>query len=242
MTTPSNSIPFEHGHPARREAARSALGYVLGQIGVSTVATLLLALILCGIYPLVVWGISQALFHDKANGSLIVDRNGKVRGSYLLGQAFTGDQYFHPRPSAAGSGYDPSSSGGTNLGPTSDKLINGVHGSKKPDGTPDPASDFDGVKDLAAAYRRENGLSPGTPVPADAVTRSASGLDPHIGPANARLQAPRIAKARGMTIQDVERLIDQNTDGRGLGFLGEPGVNVVKLNLALDREPLNPEP
>jgi K+-transporting ATPase ATPase C chain len=225
---------------SKSDASQSPVRHLLDQLGVSVVATLALALIVSGIYPAVVWGISQALFHDKANGSLIVDKGGKVRGSYLLGQNFTGDRYFHPRPSAAGNGYDASSSGGTNLGPTSDKLINGIHGSRKADGTPDPSSDFDGLKDLAAAYRKENGLPADAAIPADAVTRSASGLDPHVSPANALLQAPRVAKARGMPVDDVKRLIEQNTDGRGLGFLGEPGVNVVKLNLALNR--LNPEP
>jgi K+-transporting ATPase ATPase C chain len=236
MTTPSTPMRIEYGQSLDRERPPSALRYVLGQLGVSVVATLALALIVSGIYPVVVWGISQALFHDKANGSLIVNKDGKVRGSYLLGQAFTAPHYFHPRPSAAGTGYDATSSGGTNLGPTSDKLINGIHGSKKPDGTPDPASDFDGIKDLATAYRKENNLSPDTPIPADAVTRSASGLDPHISPANALIQAARVAKARGLSVDEVKRLIDQNTDARDLGFLGEPGVNIIKLNLVLDRQ------
>ena len=237
MNTPSDTTRTEHGRPAGSERSHSALGHAFGQLGVSIVATLALALIVSGVYPVVVWGVSQAIFHDKADGSLIVGPDGKVRGSYLLGQSFANENYFHPRPSAAGTGYAADASGGTNLGPTSDKLINGIHGSKKPDGSPDPASDFDGVKDLAAIYRRENGLSADTPVPADAVTRSASGLDPHVSPANARLQVARVAKARGIRTEEVNRLVDQNTDGRGLGFLGEPGVNVVRLNLALDRLP-----
>jgi K+-transporting ATPase ATPase C chain len=237
MTTPSTPVGIDNGHPIAPGRPQSALRHLLGQLGVSVVATLALALLVSGIYPVVVWGISQAVFHDKANGSLVVDQDGKVRGSYLLGQTFSDAKYFHPRPSAAGAGYAADASSGTNLGPTSDKLINGIHGSKKPDGTPDPASDFDGVKDLAGAYRKENGLSADAPVPADAVTRSGSGLDPHVSVANARLQAARVAKARGMAIEEVKRLIDQNTEGRGLGLLGEPGVNVVRLNLALDRKP-----
>jgi potassium-transporting ATPase KdpC subunit len=205
---------------------------LVGQVGVATVATLALALLVCGVYPMIVWGISQVLFHDKANGSLIVE-NGQVRGSYLLGQGFAGDKYFQPRPSAAGSGYAADSSGGTNLGPTSAKLIEGV-----PDdpATKDVDERFAGVKQLAEQYRKVNGLGADVPVPADAVTRSGSGLDPHISRANAVLQAPRVAKGRpGISLDQVKRLIDQNTDGRDLGFLGESGVNVVKLNLSLDR-------
>jgi K+-transporting ATPase ATPase C chain len=205
--------------------------FLLGQIGVSAVATIVLAVIVSAIYPLVVWGISQVLFHNKANGSLVVDKDGKVRGSFLLGQSFASEGYFQPRPSAAGSGYAPDASSGTNLGPTSSKLIEGV-----PDdpATKDTDETFAGVKQLAEQYRKANGLSADIPVPADVVTRSGSGLDPHISPANALLQAPRVAKARTMSLDDVKRLIDQNTDGRGLGLLGEPGVNVVRLNLALD--------
>jgi potassium-transporting ATPase KdpC subunit len=178
-------------------------------------ATLILAIVCCGLYPLVVFGISQALFRDKANGSLIVDQDGTVRGSKLLAQGFTSDKYFHPRPSAAGNGYDAASSGGSNLGPTSQKLN-------------------DAIKDRVASYRKENGLSETEPVPADAVTASGSGLDPHISLRNAELQTPRVAKARGLSEEKVRELVQQNTDGRNLGVLGEPGVNVLELNLALD--------
>jgi K+-transporting ATPase ATPase C chain len=178
-------------------------------------ATLVLAIVCCGLYPLVVFGISQMLFHDKANGSLIVDQDGTVRGSKLLAQGFTADKYFHPRPSAAGNGYDAASSGGSNLGPTSQKLS-------------------DAIKDRVAAYRKENGLSETEPVPADAVTASGSGLDPQISLRNAELQTPRVAKARGLSEEKVRELVQQNTDGRNLGVLGEPGVNVLELNLALD--------
>lgn len=203
------------------------------QFVISIRITLVLLLLVSGVYPLVVWGLSQAAFRHQANGSLITDAQGRTVGSALLAQGFTRPEYFHPRPSAAGSGYDPTASSGTNLGPTSDKLINGIH-KKTADGKDDP-SNFDGVKDLAAAYRTENSLPAGTLVPVDAVTRSASGLDPQISPANAGLQAARVAKARRISEEAVHQAIAQNTQGRSLGFLGEPGVNVLTLNLALDK-------
>lgn len=178
-------------------------------------STLVLAVICCGAYPLVVYAIAQIAFHHKANGSLIVDAQGTVRGSRLIGQPFASDQYFHPRPSAAGNGYDAISSGGSNLGPTSKKLA-------------------DGIAQNVSDYRTQNGLSTDVPVPADAVTASASGLDPHISLANAEIQAARVAKARGMSVEKVRELIRQNTEGPDLGLLGEPGVNVLMLNLALD--------
>jgi K+-transporting ATPase ATPase C chain len=177
-------------------------------------STLILAVVCCGIYPLIVFGIGQALFAGKANGSLIVDR-GTVVGSKLIGQNFSAGKYFHPRPSAAGNGYDSTSSGGSNLGPTSQKLA-------------------DSIKQNVADYRTQNGLAANAPVPADAVTGSASGLDPHISAENAQLQAPRVAKARGLKVEDVMALIAQYTDPADLGFLGDPGVNVLRLNLALD--------
>jgi len=179
-------------------------------------ATLVLAIVCCGLYPLVVFGISQILFHDKANGSLIVDQDGTVRGSKLLAQGFTADKYFHPRPSATGNGYDAAGSSGSNLGPTSQKLN-------------------DAIKDRVAAYRKENGLNESEVVPADAVTTSGSGLDPHISLRNAELQIPRVAKARGVSEEKLRELINQNTDGPDLGFLGEAGVNVLTLNRALDQ-------
>lgn len=179
-------------------------------------ATLVLALVCSGLYPLVVLGISQALFPDKANGSLINDKSGTVRGSKLLGQGFTDAKYFHPRPSAAGNGYDAANSGASNLGPTSQKLK-------------------ETLKDRIDAYRKENNLDTNTPVPADAITASGSGLDPHISVENAELQIARVAKARGLAVERVRELVRQNTEGRDLGFLGEPGVNVLELNLALDQ-------
>ncbi|WP_119322952.1 K(+)-transporting ATPase subunit C [Capsulimonas corticalis] len=196
--------------------------------------TLVLLLIVSGVYPLIVWGLSQAAFAHQANGSLTKDAQGKVVGSALLAQGFTKPEYFHPRPSAAGNGYDATASSGTNLGPTSDKLINGIH-KKTADGKDDP-SNFDGVKDLAAQYRTENSLPAGAPVPVDAVTRSASGLDPDISVANAKVQAARVAKARGVGGEEIDRLVDANTQGRDLGLFGEPRVNVLQLNLALDKQ------
>lgn len=178
-------------------------------------ATLVLAVVCCGLYPLIVFGISQTLFRDKANGSLIVDKDGTVRGSKLLGQNFSADKYFHPRPSAAGNGYDAANSSGSNLGPTSQKLN-------------------DAIKDRIEAYRKENSLSADASVPADAVTASGSGLDPHISLGNAEVQIARVAKARGLDEGKVRQLIQENTEGRDFGVFGEPGVNVLKLNLALD--------
>jgi K+-transporting ATPase ATPase C chain len=177
-------------------------------------------------YPLVVTGIAQAGFAGKANGSLLkVD--GKVVGSKHLGQTFTEPRYFHGRPSAAGAaaagakGGDPKDlsqdiSSGSNWGPTNPDLLGAV-------------------KQRVADYRRENGLAPDTKVPVDAVTASGSGLDPHISIANARLQAPRVARERGLPVRRVQQLVDDHTDGRSLGFLGSPGVNVLELNVALDR-------
>jgi len=178
-------------------------------------ATLVLAVVCCGVYPLVVFGISQALFRDKANGSLIVDPKGTVLGSRLLGQQFTAEKYFHSRPSAAGNGYDATSSGGSNLGPTSKKLA-------------------DSIAQNIADYRAQNGLGTNDAVPADAVTASGSGLDPHITVRNAELQAERVAKARNLPVEKVLELVRRNTDGTDLGLLGEPGMNVLELNLALN--------
>src|SRR6202162_2972519 len=178
-------------------------------------ATLVLAIVCCGLYPLVVFGISQALFRDKANGSLILDKDGTVRGSKLLAQGFIAEKYFHPRPSAAGNGYDAANSGGSNLGPTSQKLN-------------------DAIKERLAAYRAENGLSESAPVPADAVTASGSGLDPHISLQNAELQIPRVAKERGLSEEALRAEVTKATDNPLLGIGGDPGVNVLQINLALD--------
>jgi potassium-transporting ATPase KdpC subunit len=188
---------------------------LLSEFRSALVLTIVLAVVCCGIYPLVVFGIAQAAFHDKANGSLIVDKDGAVRGSKLLGQGFTAEKYFHPRPSSAGNGYDAANSSGSNLGPTSQKLN-------------------DALKDRVATYRTENSLKDTDPIPADAVTASGSGLDPHISLRNAELQVVRVAKARGLEADKVRALVRQLTDSADLGILGEPGVNVLQLNLALD--------
>ncbi len=207
---------------------------LLTELKISLLLTLVFTVLLCGAYPLAVWGAAQALFSYKANGSLIVDKDGTVRGSALLAQNFSSDKYFQPRPSAAGNGYDATSSGGTNLGPTSAKLANGVHAKDANGKDVSDPNNFDGIKDLVAAYRASNGLKDTDSVPADAVTRSGSGLDPHISVSNALIQAPRVAKARGLSLERVQSLVSAYTEGRDLGVLGEPGVNVLRLNVALD--------
>ena len=178
--------------------------------------TIVTTLLLGVAYPLAVTGLAQVLFPDKANGQLI-ERGGKIVGSRIIGQTFSSPGYFRSRPSAAGSGYDAANSAGTNLGPTNKKLI-------------------DAVKAAVEAARKEN---PSAPVPVDLVTSSASGLDPHISPAAALFQLPRVARERGVPETEIRRLVDAHTEGRQFGFLGEPVVNVFELNLVLDdRYPL----
>ena len=188
---------------------------ILNEIKTTVVVTLVLLIICCGIYPLVVFGAAQLLFPKQANGSLVLGADGKPIASTLLGQTFSADKYFAPRPSAAGTGYDSTSSGGSNYGATSQAL-------------------HDAVKQRVADYRKANNLPDSQAVPADAVTASGSGLDPHISIKNALLQLPRVAKARAMSEDDLKKLVDRYTDGRDFGILGESGVNIIKLNLALD--------
>jgi K+-transporting ATPase ATPase C chain len=165
------------------------------------------------VYPGVVTALAKLFFPNQANGSLI-SRDGQVRGSELIGQNFTRPEYFHPRPSAAGSGYDASSSSGSNLGPTSQKLIDRVN--------------------ISVAEIAKNNPGVSGPLPADSVTASGSGLDPHISPATAEMQAPRVARARGAGLEEIRRILAEHTQDRDLGILGEPRVNVLTLNLALD--------
>ena len=190
---------------------------LLKELRISLVAILCLAVLLCGVYPTLIWGLAQGLFPEKANGSLIV-KGGNTMGSSLLAQGFAGEKYFHPRPSAAGSGYDAANSGGSNLGPLSKKLT-------------------DDTVQRVRGYRAENNLAPDVRIPADAVSASGSGLDPHISPENALLQAPRVARARGLSEELVISKIKAHTEGRTLGIFGEPRVNVLLLNLDLDGSP-----
>ena len=189
----------------------------------TAIALTIVMTVLTGLaYPLAVTGIAQGLFHHQANGSLVAGTDGQPVGSELIGQSFADargnplPQWFQPRPSAAGTGYDGMSSGAANLGPTNPALISAV-------------------RQAATAYRVFNGLPPGTAVPSDAVTSSGSGLDPEISVANARLQAPRVAAARRLPLPQVQQMIDTATVGRVLDVMGQPGVNVLDLNLALAR-------
>jgi potassium-transporting ATPase KdpC subunit len=240
---------------------------MIRQLGPGLRFTIALTVLTGLLYPAVMTGISQLVFPKQANGSLITV-NGKVVGSSLIGQSFTKPEYFHPRPSAAGSGYDATASGGTNLGPTSAKLL---HGTTKMDDKGKEVVDFDGIDDRVVHYCLDNDIAyessvpldqfkdsqgnlddvklikafndnktplaftPKAPIPADAVTASSSGLDPHISPANAEIQAARVAKARGVAPQQVRPLIAQFTDRADLGFLGEPRVDVLLLNVAMDQ-------
>lgn len=182
---------------------------ILISIGMTVATTILFGLV----YPLIVTGLAHILFPNQANGQLI-EKDGMVVGSAIIGQGFSSPGYFHSRPSAAGNGWDAANSAGSNLGPTNQKLLDRVKG------------------DVATAQAD----NPGTPVPIDLVTTSASGFDPHITPASAEFQLPRVAKARGVTVDQLRALVAKHTEGRQLGFLGEPRVNVLELNLDLDRQ------
>ena len=241
---------------------------MLKELGPGFRLTLIFTILTGLLYPAVMTGVSELIFPKQANGSLVTV-GGKVVGSSLIGQPFAKPEYFHPRPSAAGNGYDATASGGSNLGPTSAKLL---HGTTKMDDKKNEVVDFDGISLRVVHYCVDNDIpyessvpldqfkdshgdlddvklikafnddktplrfTPKTPIPQDAVTASASGLDPHISPANAETQAGRVAKARGVSADQVKQLIPQFTDRADLGFLGEPRVNVLMLNIALDQK------
>ncbi len=257
---------------------------IIKEITTSILATLLLAVVLCGLYPVVVWGAGQLLFSHQANGSLIEGGDRKIVGSEWLGQNFSSAKYFQPRPSAAGTGYDAASSSGSNLGPTSKKFINGTTKTialpTKEAGKFETSDvvDFDGIKLRVLNYCEANGIAydlvqdgkpveqkvfktdkgeydsvklitafnddskplsikSRSPIPGDAVTASGSGLDPHISVKNALLQAPRVARERSIGVDVVKAEITKATAGAQFGILGDAGVNVLKLNLALDALP-----
>jgi K+-transporting ATPase ATPase C chain len=210
MAATPQSTPIDSTDPAPR--SESTLSHLVTSALFTVVTVVALGLV----YPLVVWGLGTALFHHQAEGSLIVDKSGKVIGSELVGQTWTKPQYFHGRPSAAGKGYDPTSTGGTNLGPTSKKLI-------------------DSTKSAIAALKKAN---PGAtePIPMDLVTSSASGIDPDVSPEGAYYQVPRVAKARGASGGAVRALVTAHIVPRQFGLLGEPRINVLELNRALDAQ------
>jgi potassium-transporting ATPase KdpC subunit len=239
-------------------------GQILPGLRINIFATILFGVV----YPLAITGMCQVLFPRQANGSLVTAAD-KVIGSEIIGQNFTKPEYFHPRPSTAGNGYDATASGGSNLGPTSAKL---VRGTTKMDDKKNEVVDFDGLNLRIVHYSIENDIpyessapldrfrdangglddvklikafnddkaplvfTPKAPIPADAVTASASGLDPHISPDSALAQAPRVAKARGISVEQASQLVAQLTEGPALGILGDPRINVLMLNLALDQQ------
>jgi K+-transporting ATPase ATPase C chain len=272
-----DTFATDHGHGPSGTRRKGLVAELLTQLRIAIVATVVLGMICCAIYPAIVLGLAQALFHHKANGSLIrkdgtaTTVDSEAVGSALLGQSFADARYFHPRPSAAGAGYDPTATGGSNLGPTSAKLLNGVVAPATQPSQPGTVA-YDGIKLRTLLYAQENEIDiaeasrslksfqddkgnydpvklitafndadhpltfrTARPIPPDAVTASSSGLDPHITVENANIQARRVAKARKMSESEVRRLIDQNTEGPDLGILGDAGVNVLKLNLALNK-------
>ena len=208
------------------------------QLRPALLSVLSLTLLTGVLFPLMLFVIARPMFPTEAKGSLLT-RDGVVIGSALIGQNFTAPAYFHPRPSAAGAGYDAAASGGTNLAPANPKLKDGAADDPK---TADADESFTGVRQLTEEYRKQNGLAPEVAVPIDAVTRSGSGLDPHISPANAALQIPRVSRSRGLSIDVVRSLVARYTQGRQFGILGEPRVAVLPLNLELDRTAPLPNP
>jgi K+-transporting ATPase ATPase C chain len=205
----------------RSASVRASNAKLREQIRPAILSVLVLTVLTGCVFPLLLLAIARPLFPRQTGGSLVM-RSGAAIGSALIGQEFIRPEYFQSRPSAAGNGYDGTASGGTNLSPNNPKLVNG-------------SSDFAGIRQLAEAYRQRNGLASDATIPIDAVTRSASGLDPHISLADALLQVPRVARARGLSEELVRRLVTDHLEGRQLGFLGNPRVSVLELNLALDQ-------
>ena len=224
---PNQIFVAAHGEPA----ATLSVATLRDQFRPALLSVLSLTLLTGVLFPLMLFLLARPLFPRQADGSLI-RRDDVIIGSELIGQNFAGPEYFHPRPSAAGAGYDAASSGGTNLGPANPKLKDGAPDDPTTSGTDES---FAGVQQLADEYRKRNGLPPQTTIPIDAVTRSGSGLDPHISPANAALQIARVSRVRSISGETVRSLITRHTQGRQLGFLGEPRVAVLPLNLELDR-------
>ena len=234
-----SSAPDQTLAPANNELTTSvSVATLRDQLRPALLSVLALTLLTGALFPLLLFALVRPLFPTQAKGSLLI-RDGVVIGSALIGQNFTAPAYFHPRPSAAGAGYDGASSGGTNLAPANPKLKDGAPDDPK---TADADESFAGIRQLTEEYRKQNGLAPEVAVPIDAVTRSGSGLDPHISPANAALQIPRISRSRGLSIDVVRSLVARHTQGRQFGILGEPRVAVLPLNLELDRTAPLPNP
>jgi K+-transporting ATPase ATPase C chain len=231
---PDQALLTANGEPA----TTLSVATLRDQLRPALFSVLSLTLLTGVLFPLILFLIAPPLFPGRARGSLFM-RGSIVVGSELIGQNFTSPAYFHPRPSAAGAGYDAASSGGTNLGPANPKLQHGAPDDPK---TADVDESFAGVRQLAEEYGKRNGLAPDVAVPIDAVTRSGSGIDPHISPANAALQIARVSRARGVSTEAVRSLVSRHTQGRQFGFLGEPRVAVLPLNLELDRAAPLPNP
>lgn len=230
--SPQSSDPNQTlGNGSGVSATTLSVATLREQLRPALLSVFLLTFLTGVIFPMALFVLARPLFPRQADGSLI-RRTDAIIGSELIGQDFTGPGYFHPRPSAAGAGYDAASSGGTNLGPANPKLKEGASDDPK---TADVDESFAGIRQLAEEYRKQNGVAADVAVPIDAVTRSGSGLDPHISPANAALQIARVSRARNISRETVRSLVTKHTQGRQLGFLGEPRVAVLPLNLELDR-------